>query len=94
MHIPVPPFSSKAILHTVTSARIMPGKGILTAGDITGTAFQTTLIIHDHLSMVIELIEVGRTDMQAITDCAAALAYLLIDEDVGLLAINLENVQP
>jgi hypothetical protein len=93
-HGPIPLVLSKAILHTIAGAGVMPGKGILATSDITGAALETTLIVHDDLTALVELVEVGRTNVQTVTDCAAALAYLLIDEDVGLLAIDLEDVQP
>jgi hypothetical protein len=79
-------------LHTVTSARIVPGKGILTAGDKTGTALQATLVIYDHLTVLIELVEVSGTNVKTKTDLAASLANLLVDEDMRLLTIDLENV--
>jgi hypothetical protein len=72
----------------------MPGKGILATSDITGAALKTTLIVHHDLTAFVELVEVGRTNVQTVTDCAAALANLLVDKYVGLLAIDLENVQP
>jgi hypothetical protein len=72
----------------------MPGKGILTAGDKTGTAFQTTLVIHDHLTLLIELVEIGRANVQTISDHAAALADILVDKYMGLFTVNLEYVQP
>jgi hypothetical protein len=41
----------------------MPFKGVLPAGDITGAAFQTSLIIHSHLPFFIEIVKIRGADM-------------------------------
>jgi hypothetical protein len=71
----------------------MPFKGILPAGDITGAALQATLIIHGHLPLFIEIVKIRRADMQTISNCTAALTDLLVNQDMGLLAVNLKNIQ-
>jgi hypothetical protein len=71
----------------------MPFQGVLPAGDVTGAALQTPLIIHGHLPLFIEIVKIRRTDMQAISNCTAALTDLLVNQDMGFLAVNLKNIQ-
>jgi hypothetical protein len=72
----------------------MPGQRILLAGDKAGAALQATLIVYDDFTLFVQCVQVGRADMQTVSDCAAGLANLLVDPDMWLFSINLENVQP
>jgi len=70
----------------------MPGQGILAASDQACAAFQAPLVIHLDFSLLVQCIEIGWADMQAVADCAARLAYLLVDENMRFFFVNLKYI--
>ncbi len=64
----------------------MPSHGAIDTGDHTGAAFEATRILHDHLSFLIQGIEIGRAGIDA-EPFFAGMASLLIEVDMGLLVV-------
>ena len=77
---------SKAVLYTKSTPRVFPFDGTIDAGDLAGAAFQTAGKFDNHLSLLGERIEVGRTGVDA-EPFSAVMADLLVKSDMRFLVV-------
>src|SRR4030067_3641745 len=85
--------STEAVLHPKSGSGVFPGKRPFPAYDYTGAALQAALVVHEDLVLLRPVgVQLGWADVQAGAGAAFAPAYLVVDADVGLLAVNLKYV--
>jgi hypothetical protein len=77
---------SKSILYTKSTPGVFPFDRAIDAGDLAGTAFQTTGKFDPHLSLFIKRIEVCRTGVNT-ESFFAGVADFLIKSDMGFFIV-------
>ena len=82
---------STAVLDAEAAPGIGPLDRTVNAGDLAGTALQTTGVFHHHLPFVGKGIKIRRAGVDAIT-FPAGMTDLLIQTDMGLLVV-FESIQ-
>jgi hypothetical protein len=87
--------SSKSILDTKSSARVVPRQGVIFTHDHARAAFQAALVIHKYLiSVFVVGVQVGRAYVEAGLECALLTTDIVVDDDVRGLLVNLEDISP
>jgi hypothetical protein len=85
--------SSKSILDTKSSTRVVPCQCIILADDHTRTTFQASLVIDKHfIAFVVVRIQMGRTYIEAGSQSALLPANIMIDDDMRGVLIDLEDI--
>jgi hypothetical protein len=78
--------SSKAVLHTIVTSGIFPPHRTIDTGDLASAAFQTSGILDQHLSFLVERIKVCGAGINT-EPLLAILADVLVEKNMGLLII-------
>jgi len=77
---------TETVLDAVFAARIFPFDRAVNAGNHAGATFETTGKFYNHLSLLIQGVEVGWTGVDA-ESLSARIADLLIEKDMSFLVI-------
>ncbi len=77
---------SEAVLDAVFALGVFPFHGAIDAGDHAGATFETTGKFHDHLSFLIQGVEICRAGIDA-ESFLAGVADFLVEKDVGLFIV-------
>jgi hypothetical protein len=84
---------TKSKLYPESTPRIIPFQSAVLARNPTGATFQTALELDIDIPVfLVDRVEVGRADVQAVFFLAFSLADFLVDADVAFL-VQLECVQ-
>jgi hypothetical protein len=79
-------FLSEAVLDTEFTAGIFPFDRAIDAGDHASAAFKTAGELHNHLSLFIQGIQVGRAGIDA-EPFLAGMTDFLVEKDMGFLIV-------
>ncbi len=77
---------AETVLDAVFAAGVSPFDRAVNAGNHAGTTFETTGKFYNHLSFLVEGVEVCRASIDA-ESFLTGVAYVLIEKDMGFLVI-------